>query len=544
MELSVSSRLKHAWNAFMNKDPTKYYGNIGAGYYYRPDRPRLTRGNERSIVTSVYNRIALDAAAINIQHVQLDENDRFLSIVESGFNNCLTMEANIDQTARAFIQDVVMSMLDEGCVAIIPIDTSLNPEVTGSYDILTMRAGKIIEWHPQHVKARVYNEKTGNKEDILVPKGVAAIIENPLYAVINEPNSTMQRLIRKLNLLDAVDEQSSSGKLDLIIQLPYVIKSEARRQQAENRRREMEDQLAGSKYGIAYADGTERITQLNRPVENNLMKQIEYLTSMLYSQLGITQSILDGTADDKTMLNYYNRTIEPIISAIVDEMKRKFLTKTARSQKKSIMFFRDPFKLVPVAELAEIADKFTRNEIATSNEMRQAIGWKPSKDPSADELRNKNLSAPKGEENAPKEKEEDEDDSHLEHHGIKGQKWGVKNGPPYPIGSGGEKEVAKSGKGDTIKLTGHKSPSLHGTPNTVVDHLSDNGDVKARVFYDNLGHKINEIHTSDHGRPKYHDFGEHGEHAHDYEWNENGEMIDRSPREITSNERKENKDIL
>ena len=395
MENSFTSRLKHAWNAFFNKDPTDYYKNVGTSYTYRPDRPRLTRGNERSIVTSVYNRLALDASSVSIQHVRLDENNRFLSVIDSGLNNCLTVEANLDQTGRAFIQDIVMSMLDEGSVAIVPVDTTFNPEITGSYDILSMRTGQILEWYPSHVKVRVYNEKTGRKEDIVVPKNTVGIVENPLYAVINEPNSTMQRLIRKLNLLDVVDEQSSSGKLDLIIQLPYVIKTDARRQQAEKRRQDIADQLAGSKYGIAYTDGTERITQLNRPVENNLMKQIEYLTSMLYSQLGITQSILDGTADDKTMLNYYNRTIEPILSAIVDEMKRKFLTKTARSQLQSISFFRDPFKLVPVNEISEIADKFTRNEIMTSNEIRQIVGMKPSNDPKADELRNKNLSQPK-----------------------------------------------------------------------------------------------------------------------------------------------------
>jgi len=395
MENSFTSRLKHAWNAFFNKDPTDYYKNVGISYTYRPDRPRLTRGNERSIVTSVYNRIALDASSVSIKHVRLDENNSFLSVIDSGLNNCLTVEANLDQTGRAFIQDTVMSMLDEGCVAIVPVDTTFNPKITGSYDILSMRTGKILEWHPSHVKVRVYNEKTGCKEDIVLPKSAVGIVENPLYAVINEPNSTMQRLIRKLNLLDVVDEQSSSGKLDLIIQLPYIIKTEARRQQAEKRRQDIVDQLAGSKYGIAYTDGTERITQLNRPVENNLMKQIEYLTSMLYSQLGITQSILDGTADDKTMLNYYNRTIEPILSAIVDEMRRKFLTKTARSQLQSISFFRDPFKLVSVNEISEIADKFTRNEIMSSNEIRQIIGMKPSDDPKADELRNKNLSEPK-----------------------------------------------------------------------------------------------------------------------------------------------------
>lgn len=394
MELSVGSRFKNAWNAFRNREPTKVFQDIGYGYSYRPDRFHLTRGNERSIVTSVYNRIALDVAAIDIRHVQLDAEGRFCDVVQSGLNNCLSTEANLDQTGRAFIQDAVMSMMDEGCIAIVPVDTDDDPDDTTGYQILSMRVGRIRDWYPKHIRVELYNEETGRKQDIVVPKSTVAIVENPLYAVINEPNSTMQRLIRKLNLLDAVDEQSSSGKLDLIIQLPYVIKTEARRKQAEKRRKDIEQQLAGSKYGVAYTDGTERITQLNRSLENNLMKQIEYLTSMLYSQLGITQSILDGTADDKTMLNYYNRTIEPIIAAIVDEMKRKFLSKTARSQNKSIKFFRDPFKLVPVADLAEISDKFTRNEIATSNEIRQVIGWKPSDDPKADELRNSNLSQP------------------------------------------------------------------------------------------------------------------------------------------------------
>lgn len=395
MEMSFGSRLKHAWNAFTGNVQMNYR-DLGMSYSYRADRPRMSRGNERSIVTSVYNRIALDVAALNIQHVRLDENGRFLSVIDDGLNNCLTLEANVDQTARSFVQDVVISMFDEGSVAIVPVDTTTDPNVSGSYDIQSLRVGQILDWYPQHIRARVYNEQTGRKEDIVVPKSAVAIIENPLYAVINEPNSTMQRLIRKLNLLDVIDEQSGSGKLDLIIQLPYVIKTEARRQQAENRRKDIENQLSGSKYGIAYTDGTEHITQLNRSVNNNLMSQIEYLTSMLYSQLGITQSILDGTADEKTMLNYSNRTIEPIISAIVDEMKRKFLTKTARSQHQSISFFRDPFKLVPVNDIAEIADKFTRNEIMTSNEIRQVVGMKPSEDPRADELRNKNLSAPSG----------------------------------------------------------------------------------------------------------------------------------------------------
>ena len=389
------NRLQHGWNAFTNnRDPTLEY-STGPGYYYRPDRPRFTRGNERSIVTSVYNRIALDVSAISIQHVRLDGNGRFSSVIESGLNNCLTLDANMDQTGRAFIQDVVMSMLDEGCVAIVPVDTTLDPAVTSSFDINTMRVGKIIEWRPKHVKVRIYNEKTAKKEEVVLSKKEVAIVENPLYAVMNEPNSTMQRLIHKLSLLDITDEQTASGKLDLIIQLPYVIRTEAKKQQAENRRKDIEMQLAGSKYGIAYADGTEKITQLNRSVENNLMKQIEYLTNNLYGQLGITQTILDGSADDKTMLNYYNRTIEPIVSAIVDEMKRKFLTKTARSQGQSILFFRDPFKLVPVNDIAEIADKFTRNEILTSNEIRQIIGIKPSEDPKADELRNSNIAEAK-----------------------------------------------------------------------------------------------------------------------------------------------------
>lgn len=395
MEFEVSSRLKHAWNAFVNnRDPTASYRDIGPGYSYRPDRPRLTRGNERSIITSVYNRIALDVAAIDIRHVKLDEDDRFSEIIDSGLNNCLALDANIDQTGRAFIQDAVMSMLDEGCVALVPIETTFNPQQTGSFDINTIRTGKILDWYPKHVRVSVYNERSGKREEIVLPKDTIAIIENPLYAVMNEPNSTMQRLIRKLNLLDAIDEQSGSGKLDLIIQLPYVVKTEARRQQAEARRKDIEMQLAGSKYGIAYTDGTEKVTQLNRSVDNNLMKQIEYLTSMLYGQLGITQAVLEGTADEKTMLNYYSRTIEPIIAAIVDEMKRKFLTKTARTRRQSIAFFRDPFKLVPVDNIAEIADKFTRNEIMTSNEIRQKIGMKPSKDPKADKLINSNLNQP------------------------------------------------------------------------------------------------------------------------------------------------------
>lgn len=393
MEMTFGTRLKHAWNTFMNREPYGYR-TLGPSYGYRPDRPLFSRGNERSIITSVYNRIALDVSSMTIQHVRLDDSDRFKDVMDTGLNRCLNMEANIDQTGRAFIQDIAMSMLDEGCVAIVPVDTSFDPKITGSFEIDTMRTGKILEWFPQHVKVRVYNDRRGEKQDVLVPKSTVGIVENPFYAVMNEPNSTMQRLIRKLNLLDAIDEQSGSGKLNLIIQLPYVIKTEARRQQAESRRKDIEEQLAGSKYGVAYTDGTEHVVQLNRPVDNNLMSQIEYLTSMLYSQLGLTQGILDGSADDKTMQNYYTRTIEPILSAIVDEMKRKFLTKTARSQKQSILFFRDPFKLVPVDKIAEMTDKFTRNEVMTSNEIRQKIGMKPSTDPKADELRNSNLSAP------------------------------------------------------------------------------------------------------------------------------------------------------
>lgn len=395
MEFSIGSRLKHAFNAFMNRDPTAYSANgVGPSYNYRPDRPRLTRGNERTIVTSIFNRIALDVASININHCILDENGRFSSIKDSGLNNCLNIEANLDQTGRAFIQDVVMSLLDEGCVAIVPIDTTFNPNDTMGFDILSMRTGKILEWYPAHVKVRVYNERTGNKEDIILPKKTVGIVENPLYAVINEPNSTMQRLIRKLSLLDMVDEQSSSGKLNMVVQLPYVVKNQARIEQAEKRRKDIEMQLSQSKYGIAYIDGTEKITQLNKTLENNLLGQIEYLTDMVYSQLGITKEILSGTANEQTMLNYTNQCIEPILSAIVDEMKRKFLSKTARARSQTIMFFRDPFRLVPINNMAELADKLTRNEIMTSNEIRQKIGMPPSDDPKADMLVNSNISQP------------------------------------------------------------------------------------------------------------------------------------------------------
>ena len=390
--MGIGDRLQHAWNAFFYNDNTYVNPqNLGGFSTFRPDRVHFSRGVEKSIVTSVYNRIALDATSIAIKHVRLDDNGRFLEEMDSGLQNCLNVEANIDQTGRAFLQDVVMSMLDEGCVAIVPVDTTIDPAKSGSYEINTLRTGKILEWYPAHVRVRVYNDQKGIYEEVTLPKSMVGIIENPLYAVINEPNSTMQRLIRKLSLLDVVDEQTSSGKLDLIIQLPYVIKTDARKKQADERRKDIEMQLAGSKYGIAYTDGTEKITQLNRPAENNLMKQVEYLTGMLYSQLGLTQSIMDGSANDKTMLNYYNRTIEPILAAIVDEIKRKFLTKTARTQGQTIMYFRDPFKLVPVNDIAEIADKFTRNEIMTSNEIRQIVGMKPADDPSADELRNKNL---------------------------------------------------------------------------------------------------------------------------------------------------------
>lgn len=395
MEFNIKTRLAHAWNAFMNRDPTYY--NVGPGYSLRPDRPRLGHGNERSIVSSIFNRIALDVATIDIKHCRLDSTGRFVEEIESGINRCLNFEANIDQSGRAFIHDVVLSMLDEGAVAIVPVDTSFNPKISNSFSIDSVRTGKIIEWYPKHVKVRIYNDRRGEKEDILLPKSQVGIIENPLYAIVNEPNSTLQRLMRKLSLLDATDEKTASGKLDLIIQLPYVAKTQARREQAERRRNDMEDQLTNSKYGVAYIDGTEKVIQLNRSLENNLLKQVEYWTNMLYSQLGITQAVLDGTADEQTMLNYNNRTVEPIVAAIADELKRKFLTKTARSQGQSIEYFRDPFRLVPVNNIAEIADKFTRNEIMTSNEIRQIVGMKPADDPKADELRNSNISQSKQE---------------------------------------------------------------------------------------------------------------------------------------------------
>ena len=387
----LSNVLKHAWNVFKIRDPSMNDVQVGYGSYIRPDRLRLFITNERSVIISVYNRISMDVASMNIQHVRMDQNGRYQETINSGLNNVLTTEANIAQTHRALIQDIIMSMFDEGVVAVVPVETTFDPTISDSYDIKTMRTGKIVSWHPQHVRVKIYNDKTGLHEELTFPKKMVAIIENPLYSVMNEPNSTLKRLLKKLSILDAIDEQSGSGKLDLIIQLPYVIKSEARRKQAEDRRKDIEDQLAGSKYGIAYTDGTERVTQLNRPAENNLMTQIQYLTSMLYSQLGLTEGVFNGTADEATMLNYTNRTLLPLINAIIDEFKRKFLTKTARSQNQTIMYFKDPFSLVPSKDLGEIADKFTRNEILTSNEIRAVIGFKPSSDPQADELRNKNL---------------------------------------------------------------------------------------------------------------------------------------------------------
>lgn len=392
MEMNIGSRLKHAWNAFLNRDPpgSRYYGG---GYSYRPDRMRFSRGSERTIINAIYNRIALDAASITINHVKLDENNRFDSIIDSGLNYCLNTEANVDQTGRGLIQDIVMTFLEEGVAAVVPEKTNFDPRYSNSYEIYSMRVGVPVEWYPNHVRVRLFNELTGQKEEITFPKKMVALIENPFYAVMNAPNSTMQQLVRKLALLDVVDEQAGSGKLDMIIQLPYVIKSPARREQAEQRRADIEHQLSGSKYGIAYTDGTERIVQLNRSLENNILKSIEYLTNMVYSQLGVTQEILNGTADEKTMNNYMNRIIEPVVSAIADEFKRKFLTKTARTQGQSIMFFRDPFRLAPVSMIAEMADKFTRNEIMTPNEFRQVIGMKPSKDPKSDQLANRNIAS-------------------------------------------------------------------------------------------------------------------------------------------------------
>lgn len=391
------SRLQHAWNAFRNRDPTGHQYGYGPSYGSRPDRTRMRFGNERSIVSSIYTRIGIDVAAVSIQHIRLDENGRYAETINSNLNECLTVQANIDQSGRALIQDIVMSMFDEGVVAVVPVDTTLNPNESGSFDIQSLRVGKILEWYPRHVRVQLYNDREGRRDEVILEKRFVAIIENPLYAVMNEPNSTLKRLVHKLNLLDSIDEQSGSGKLDLIIQLPYVIKTPARREQAEQRRKDIEMQLAGSKYGIAYTDGSEKVTQLNRPAENNLMAQIEYLTSMLYSQLGITENVFNGTAEEAEMLNYYNRTVEPILAAITDGMNRTFLTKTARTQGQKIVYLREPFKLVPVNNLAEIVDKFTRNEILTSNEIRAMIGYKPVDDPKADELRNSNLSRAKEE---------------------------------------------------------------------------------------------------------------------------------------------------
>jgi hypothetical protein len=388
---TIGSRLKHAWNAFLQTGDRLRSYDYGSSYGGRPDRIRFNISNERSIISSIYTRLSVDVASIEIRHVRLDTEGRYSEDIDSGLNNCLTVEANIDQAARHLRQDIAMTLFDKGVAAIVPVDTTINPALSGSFDVKTLRVGEVVSWMPQHVRVSVYNEAVGRREEITLEKRFVAIVENPLYAVMNEPNSTLQRLIRKLNLLDAVDEQSSSGKLDMIIQLPYVIKSEARRQQAEQRRKDIEFQLKGSQYGIAYTDGSEKITQLNRPAENNLLKQIEYLTDMLYSQLGLTKEVMDGTAKEEAMLNYFNRTIEPVITAIVEAMRRSFLTKTARSQRQSIMYFRNPFKLVPIKDVVEFADKFTRNEIASANEVRQIIGWKPAKDPKADELRNSNM---------------------------------------------------------------------------------------------------------------------------------------------------------
>lgn len=409
MENSIGSRLRRAWNAFVNnRDPTRQYYDYGIGSWYRQDRRRYSTGKERTIINAIYNRIAMDAAAVDIKHVQLDENGRYESDINDGLNQCLNIEANIDQTGRAFRQDVFMSMLDEGVIAVAAVETTADPRFTESYDVLQLRTGKVVEWFPQHVRVRVYNERTGKGEEITLLKRNVALIENPFYAVMNETNSTLQRLLRKLTLLDAVDEQASSGKLDLIIQLPYVVKGEIKQKQAEVRRQSIENQLAGSKYGIAYIDGTEHITQLNRPVENNLLKNVELLTSMLYSQLGVTQGIMDGSADEQTMLNYNNRVIEPLLTAFVDELKRKYLSKTARTRGQSVMFFRDPLRLVPASQMAELGDKLTRNEIVTSNEIRQSMGMKPSKDPKADQLRNSNLNHPDEKEQTEKPVNEEE----------------------------------------------------------------------------------------------------------------------------------------
>lgn len=406
---NFTTRLQHAWNAFFGRDAPSSRQDYGPAYGYRPDRRLLRRSSDRSIATAIYNRIAMDVASVSIRHVKVDDNGRFTEELQSGLNNCLTLDANIDQTGRAFIHDVVLSMLDEGCIAIVPVDTTLDPRVTGSYDIQTVRVGKIINWYPEYIRVELYNQKTGRREEVTLPKKICAIIENPLYAVINEPNSTMQRLIRKLNLMDSLDEQASAGKLDLIIQLPYVIKTDQRRAQAEKRRKDIEQQLSGSKYGIAYTDGTEKITQLNRSLENNLLSQIEFLTNQLYNQIGLTEDVFKGTANEQAMLNYSNRTIEPILSAICDEMTRKFITKTARTQGQRIKFFNEPFKLVPVEKLADIADKFTRNEILSPNEIRGIVGFRPVDDQRADELRNRNINENSNQQDSPMSMPEDYD---------------------------------------------------------------------------------------------------------------------------------------
>jgi hypothetical protein len=390
--LSTLGRLRHAWNAFLNQDKDRVRSSeYGGSYGSRPDRIRPIIANERSLIASIYTRLSIDVAAVPLRHIRQDEEDRYVEDVRSGLNECLTVEANIDQAARALRQDIALTLFDRGSAAIVPVDTTLNPETSGSFDIKTLRVGDVVAWHPEHVRVNLYNQETGRREEVTLEKKFVAIVDNPLYTIMNEPNSTLQRLLRKLQLLDLVDEQNSSGKLDMVIQLPYVVKSETRREQAEQRRKDVEFQLTGSKYGIAYIDGTEKITQLNRAVENNLLGQVEMLMKMLYGQLGLTEEIMNGTADEATMINYFNRTIEPLVSAVVEAMTRSFLTKTARSQGQTVTFFRDPFKLVPVKDLAEIADKFTRNEVLSANELRSALGIKPSKDPKADELRNSNM---------------------------------------------------------------------------------------------------------------------------------------------------------
>lgn len=459
MPITFGSRIKNAWNAFNNKDPTQTHVDYGVGYSRKPDRVHLSLGNERSIIAALYNRIAIDVASVSIRHVRVDQNGKYTNEIDSYLDDCLTLSANLDQTARAFIQDAVLTMFDDGCVALVPVETSENPDKTGSYDIYQLRVGRIREWYPQHVKLDVYDQRDGRHHEVVMSKESVAIIENPLYTVMNEPNSTLRRLIRKINLLDGVDEQTSSGKLDIIIQLPYTVRSEARMKQAEQRRKAIEEQLAGSKYGIAYVDATEHITQLNRAAENNLLSQIEYLTKVVFNQLGVIEAVFYGEANEQEMLNYYNRTLEPIVSAFCDSMTRSFMTKTARTQGQRIMFFRDPFKLVPVNQIADVADKFTRNEVLSSNEVRSIVGYKPVDDVRANELRNKNLNTseanPAGSGPIAGDKLEEEDlvdikfeketeHSALEHHGIKNQRWGVRNGPPYPLNTEAKIKLSKT----------------------------------------------------------------------------------------------------